>query len=148
MAVKKCVVLQVNDASVSLRLVLFVSKVRVPPLWLAVLADGRLVRGPTFSFLATAIGQEGEVRSLGVQKTCLVLQENWFRAPAPPLLVAAPIGGAAQAVVAAGGPAAGMAAGVVAVGAASAVAAALGPAAAEVAAGVAAAGEAMMLNDR
>ncbi len=83
-----------------------------------------------------------------MQKTCVVLQENRFRAPAPPLLVAAPTGEAAQALVAAGGPAAGMAAGVVAVGAASAVAAALGPAATGVAAGVAADGETMMLNDR
>jgi hypothetical protein len=64
MRLKKCVVLQVNDAAVSLGLVVFVSKVQgfciqiteqtgwgrgerrgVPPLWLAVLADGHLVRG-------------------------------------------------------------------------------------------------------
>jgi hypothetical protein len=63
--VKKCVVLQVNDATVSLRLVVFVSKVQrfyiqiteqtgwgrgerrgVPPLGLAVLTDGHPVRGP------------------------------------------------------------------------------------------------------
>jgi hypothetical protein len=62
---KKCVVLQVNDTAVRIRLVIFVSKVKlfyvqiteqtgwgmverrgVPPLWLAVLADGHLVRGP------------------------------------------------------------------------------------------------------
>jgi hypothetical protein len=56
-----------------------------------------------------------------------------FRAPAPPLLEAAPTGGAASAAVAARDTA-GLAAGVAAVGASSA---ALGPAAAGLAAGVA-----------
>jgi hypothetical protein len=65
-----------------------------------------------------------------------------FRAPAPPLLVAAPTSGASPAAVAARGPA-GLAASVAAVGAASAVVAALGPAAAGLAAGVAVASEAM-----
>jgi hypothetical protein len=67
--VKKCVVLQVNDAAVKLRLCIvllffclrysaFIYRLQyrldggrgvrrgVPPLWLAVLADGHLVRGP------------------------------------------------------------------------------------------------------
>ncbi len=63
--VKKCVAPQANDTAVSLGLAVFVSKVQlfytqnteqtgrgrgerrgVPPLWLAVLADGHLVRGP------------------------------------------------------------------------------------------------------
>jgi hypothetical protein len=64
-SLKKCVVLQVNDAADRIRVVIFVSKVQlvyvqiaeqtgwgrlerrgVPPLWLAVLVDGHLVRGP------------------------------------------------------------------------------------------------------
>ncbi len=62
---KKSDVLQVNDTAVRIRLVIFLSKVQlfyvqikeltrrgrverrgVTPLWLAVLADGHLVRGP------------------------------------------------------------------------------------------------------
>jgi hypothetical protein len=103
---------------------------------------GALHIGPS-SFLAAARGQEGEDRSPGVQKTCMVSQEKRFRALCPsPLLAAA--GLAAPGLAAADAAAAGAAAaGAAAAGAAAAGAAAAGAAAAgAAAAGAAAAGAA------
>jgi hypothetical protein len=72
-----------------------------------------------------------------MQKTCVVMQEKRFRAPAPPLLVAAQ-----AAVAGCGTPAAGLAPGAVAAWRASTAVAARGPAAAGLAAHVAVAGAA------
>ena len=91
---------------------------------------GALHIGPS-SFLVAARGQEGEDRSPGVQKTCMMSQEKRFRAfcPSPLLAVAglAAPGLAAADVAAAGAVAAGAAAaGAAAAGAASSGAAAAG----------------------
>ena len=86
---------------------------------------GALHIGPS-SFLVAARGQEGEDRSPGVQKTCMMSQEKRFRAfcPSPLLAVAglAAPGLAAADVAAAGAAAAGVAAGAVAGAAAGAAA--------------------------
>jgi len=69
---------------------------------------GALHIGPS-SFLVAARGQEGEDRSPGVQKTCMVSQEKRFRAFCPsPLLAVAGLAapGLAAADVAAAGAAA------------------------------------------
>jgi hypothetical protein len=73
---------------------------------------GALHIGPS-SFLVAARGQEGEDRSPGVQKTCMMSQEKRFRAFCPsPLLAVAGLAapGLAAADVAAAGAAAGAAA--------------------------------------
>jgi hypothetical protein len=112
---------------------------------------GALHIGPS-SFLVAARGQEGEDRSPGVQKTCMMSQEKRFRAfcPSPLLAVAglaapglaaadvAAAGAAAAGAAAAGAAAAGAAAGAAAAGAAAG--AAVGAAAAGAAAGAAATG--------
>ena len=103
---------------------------------------GALHIGPS-SFLVAARGQEGEDRSPGVQKTCMVSQEKRFRAFCPsPLLAVAGLAapGLAAADVAAAGAAAGAAVAGAAAAGAAAAGSAVGAAAAGAAAGAAATG--------